>query len=198
MPAASGDRLSEAGAAAQLHLPAQRRPRDHDQPDRQRRGPPAPQSRGAARSRRTSRNDRHRRRGIPAAWKARTSSATAAPPMDTSIGGVAMPAGTYVHLCIGAANRDPDPVPRSRPLRHPPPSQPPPGVRLRHPHLRRQFAGADGGRRWRSASWCRRFKTIERAGARVRSPRPRRAAGPVPRPICALSRRHRARLHKAR
>lgn len=26
---------------------------------------------------------------------------------DTEIGGVAMPAGTYVHLCIGGANRDP-------------------------------------------------------------------------------------------
>ncbi len=27
--------------------------------------------------------------------------------VDTELGGVAMPAGTYVHLCIGAANRDP-------------------------------------------------------------------------------------------
>jgi hypothetical protein len=27
--------------------------------------------------------------------------------VDTTIGGVAIPAGTYVHLCIGAANRDP-------------------------------------------------------------------------------------------
>jgi cytochrome P450 len=26
---------------------------------------------------------------------------------DTSVGGIAMPAGSYVHLCIGAANRDP-------------------------------------------------------------------------------------------
>ena len=26
---------------------------------------------------------------------------------DASVGGIAMPAGTYVHLCIGAANRDP-------------------------------------------------------------------------------------------
>ena len=26
---------------------------------------------------------------------------------DTQIGDIAMPAGTYVHLCIGAANRDP-------------------------------------------------------------------------------------------
>ena len=31
------ERLSETRAAAQLHLPAERRPRDHDQPDRQRR-----------------------------------------------------------------------------------------------------------------------------------------------------------------
>lgn len=27
---------------------------------------------------------------------------------DTEIGGFAMPAGTYIHLCIGAANRDPE------------------------------------------------------------------------------------------
>jgi hypothetical protein len=27
--------------------------------------------------------------------------------MAATIGGVTMPAGTYVHLCIGAANRDP-------------------------------------------------------------------------------------------
>ena len=43
----------------------------------------------------------------------------------TSIGGIAMPAGTYVHLCIGAANRDPDRFPdpdrldiRRHPNRH--------------------------------------------------------------------------------
>jgi cytochrome P450 len=28
--------------------------------------------------------------------------------VDTALGGVAVPAGAYVHLCIGAANRDPD------------------------------------------------------------------------------------------
>ncbi|MBX9842439.1 MAG: cytochrome P450 [Xanthobacteraceae bacterium] len=44
---------------------------------------------------------------------------------DTRIGGVAMPAGTYVHLCIGAANRDPAQFPdpdrldlRREPNRH--------------------------------------------------------------------------------
>ncbi|MBX9826840.1 MAG: cytochrome P450 [Xanthobacteraceae bacterium] len=44
---------------------------------------------------------------------------------DTRIGGVAMPAGTYVHLCIGAANRDPTQFPepdrldiRREPNRH--------------------------------------------------------------------------------
>ncbi len=44
---------------------------------------------------------------------------------DTQIGGVAMPAGTYVHLCIGAANRDPAQFPdpdrldlRRHPNRH--------------------------------------------------------------------------------
>ena len=45
--------------------------------------------------------------------------------VDTRLGGVAMPAGTYVHLCIGAANRDPDQFPdpdrcdiRRHPNRH--------------------------------------------------------------------------------
>jgi cytochrome P450 len=44
---------------------------------------------------------------------------------DTRISGVAMPAGTYVHLCIGAANRDPAQFPdpdrldlRRHPNRH--------------------------------------------------------------------------------
>jgi cytochrome P450 len=44
---------------------------------------------------------------------------------DTVLGGVAMPAGTYVHLCIGAANRDPAHFPepdrldiRRQPNRH--------------------------------------------------------------------------------
>jgi cytochrome P450 len=44
---------------------------------------------------------------------------------DTRIGETAMPAGTYVHLCIGAANRDPDQFPdpdrcdiRRHPNRH--------------------------------------------------------------------------------
>ncbi len=42
--------------------------------------------------------------------------------VDTSIGGTAMPAGSYVHLCIGAANRDPDQFPEPDRLdirRHP-------------------------------------------------------------------------------
>jgi cytochrome P450 len=45
--------------------------------------------------------------------------------IGTEIGGVAMPAGTYVHLCIGAANRDPAQFPdpdrfdlRRHPNRH--------------------------------------------------------------------------------
>ena len=44
---------------------------------------------------------------------------------DAAVGGVAMPAGTYVHLCIGAANRDPAQFPdadrldlRRQPNRH--------------------------------------------------------------------------------
>src|SRR5262249_62356360 len=44
---------------------------------------------------------------------------------DTALGGVAMPAGTYVHIGIGAANRDPAQFPdpehfqiRRQPIRH--------------------------------------------------------------------------------
>jgi cytochrome P450 len=45
--------------------------------------------------------------------------------IDTELGGIAIPAGTYVHLCIGAANRDPAQFPdpdrldlRREPNRH--------------------------------------------------------------------------------
>jgi cytochrome P450 len=45
--------------------------------------------------------------------------------LDTELGGIAMPTGTYVHLCIGAANRDPTQFPdpdrlnlRREPNRH--------------------------------------------------------------------------------
>ncbi len=64
----------------------------------------------------------------------------------TTLGGVRLPAGTIVMLCLGAANRDPRQVrgsarvparPQERPRAH--------RLRPRHPHLRRCAAGA--GRR---------------------------------------------------
>ena len=64
-------------------------------------------------------------------------------------------------------------VPRSRPARPPPPSQPASRLRLRHPHLRRQFARPHGGAGRRSASSSRRFRSIERAGDFVRGGRAR-------------------------
>ena len=69
-----------AGAAAQLHLPAQRRPRDDDQPDRQRARRAAPPSRpeGAAARRAGAGSVARSRRSC--ATRARTSSATASRP----------------------------------------------------------------------------------------------------------------------
>ena len=55
---------------------------------------------------------------------------------STEVGGVALPAGARITLCIGAANRDPAQFPDARPPRPHAQPQPPRRVRLRHPHLR--------------------------------------------------------------
>lgn len=91
---------------------------------------------------------------------------------DTSIGGVAMPAGTYVHLCIGAANRDPAqfPEPDRLDLR-------------RHPNRHLAFgfgvhtcAGNSLARMEAQVAigkLVRRFRTIKRAGDFLRGGRAR-------------------------
>ena len=54
-----------------------------------------------------------------------------------SLGGVDLPAEAPVAAVISAANRDPDALRRSRPLRHPPSQEPPCDLRLRPPLLLR-------------------------------------------------------------
>ena len=91
---------------------------------------------------------------------------------DTSIGGIAMPAGTYVHLCIGAANRDPAQF-----------SDPDRLDLRRHPNRHLAFgfgihtcAGNSLARMEAQVAigkLVRRFKTIERAGDFVRGGRAR-------------------------
>jgi cytochrome P450 len=91
---------------------------------------------------------------------------------DTRIGDIAMPAGTYVHLCIGAANRDPAqfPDPNRLDIRRDP-----------NRHLAFGFgihtcAGNSLARMEAKVAigkLARRFRTIERAGEPVRGGRAR-------------------------
>ena len=60
---------------------------------------------------------------------------------DLEIGGELLAAGTYLHIGIGAANRDPGAVPRARPLRRRPRAQPPLRLRLGRPHVPGRRAG---------------------------------------------------------
>src|SRR6185503_7200664 len=92
--------------------------------------------------------------------------------IDTRIGETAMPAGSYVHLCIGAANRDPDQFP------HPDRCD----IR-RHPNRHLAFgfgihtcAGNSLARMEAQVAigkLVQRFKTIERAGLPTRGGRAR-------------------------
>ncbi len=92
--------------------------------------------------------------------------------IETRIGGVIMPAGTYVHLCIGAANRDP--------ARFPDPDRC--DIR-RHPNRHLAFgfgihtcAGNSLARMEAQVAigrLVRRFKSIARAGEPVRGGRAR-------------------------
>ena len=91
---------------------------------------------------------------------------------DTELDGVAMPAGTYVHLCIGAANRDPAQFP-----------EPDRFDIARQPN--RHLAFGTGAHACAGMSLARmeavvaigrlvrRFPRIERAGAAVRGGRAR-------------------------
>ena len=103
----AGERLSPPELAAQLHLPAQRRPRDDDQPDRQRTRRALPPSRpeGAAAGRAGA--------GPPAVeevlrYESSNQLGNRITTGDVEVGGVALPARTQITLAIGAANRDPE------------------------------------------------------------------------------------------
>ena len=88
------------------------------------------------------------------------------------IGGVAMPAGTFITLGIGAANRDPDEFADPGPARRRPPAESAPGLRLRPARVRRPATW----RGWRAAS---RLAASWRAFRTMRWPaRPRAGAGP--------------------
>ena len=78
--------------------------------------------------------------------------------------GQTIPAGKLVLAMIGSANRDPQAVPRARPLRRHPRPQPAPGVRARHSLLPGRAAGAAGGadRAGRFAGAGRRDRAGER------------------------------------
>ncbi len=92
--------------------------------------------------------------------------------LDTRLGDTIMPAGTYVHLCIGAANRDPDQFPDPDRL----------DIR-RHPNRHLAFgfgihtcAGNSLARMEAQVAigrLVRRFRTIERAGQPTRGGRAR-------------------------
>ena len=138
-----GEPLSARRAAAQLHLPAQRRPRDDDQPDRQRPRLPARLARReGAPARRARRWSRTRGRGVSSASRARTSSATGSRPARPRSPASRSRRGTQVTIGIGAANRDPEHVRRSRPARHRAHAEPPRRLRLGHPSVRRHGPGA--------------------------------------------------------
>ena len=64
-------------------------------------------------------------------------------PMD--IGGVTIPAGAQVIICLAAANRDTRTVRGTRRARHRSSREPPPRVRTRHPSLSRCAARSHGG-----------------------------------------------------
>jgi cytochrome P450 len=91
---------------------------------------------------------------------------------DTALGGVPMPAGTYVHIGIGAANRDPDqfPEPDRLDLRRQPNRHLAFGVGI-HACAGMWLARMEG--QVAIGRLVQRFGTIERAGAFVRGGRAR-------------------------
>ena len=92
---------------------------------------------------------------------------------ETTLGGVLMPKGTLVTIGIGAANRDPDIVPRSRPFRRRAQSDAPSRLRLRHPHVRRHEPGAARRPRRDRAVSASAFPDYRPDGAPTRSRRAR-------------------------
>ena len=134
-----GRRDAERGrAAAQLHLPAQRRPRDDDQPDRQRPGLPARLARReGAPARRARSLIAHARSRSSCASRARTSSATASRPCATEIGGVALRAAHAGDARHRRRQPRPGAVRRPGPARHRAHAEPARRLRLGHPPVRR-------------------------------------------------------------
>ena len=142
-----------ARAAAQLHLHPQRRARDHHQPDRQRRRPPAPQPGRPAGPPGGSRADRDRGGGVPPPRELE--------PARQSPGRARHRAGRgrHAHRHLRAhrhRGRQPrsGPVPGAGSAGRPPAAQPAPGVRHRHPRLRGHVAAPAWRARWRSAASC--------------------------------------------
>ena len=167
-----GERLTREGAAAQLHLPAQRRPRDHDQPDRQRLvallGYPDQKQRliDDPELIKTAVEEILRFESSNQLGNRMTTerSSSAASRCD---------AGTPVTLCIGAANRDPaqfpDPeTPRRRAARRTGISPSPP-ARINAPAWRWRGSKA----RSRSRASSRASRTMRVSGEPVRGGRVR-------------------------
>ena len=76
---------------------------------------------------------------------------------DTELGGVAVPAGSVMHMCLAAANRDPARWERSRRVRSVAPAAAAPRLRRRRAHLPRDARGARRDprpRSVRSSSGC--------------------------------------------
>ena len=149
-----GDKLTEDELLATLHPAAGRRPRDDDEPDRQRRARAAapPRSRRAL-ARATRRSSRPRRRGAAALRSARAVDRPHRARRTMRLpSGVTSRRASRRSLLLGAANRDPAQFPRPRAIRHRAHRQPPPRLRLRAS----------------TSAWARRSRASR---ARSRSPR---------------------------
>ena len=138
----NGERLTAKEACAQLHLPAQRRPRDHHQPDRQRPG-------GAARDHPAQKQrliddpelikpaiDEMLRFDSPVQLGNRLTTEA------VEIGGIRFDRARH-NMCIGAANRDPASSPPE--ILDVAAAEPASRLRLRPASMRRDGAGAARG-----------------------------------------------------
>ena len=103
------------------------------------------------------------RRGVPSLRRPGSPFHVPIHDRTVTIGGVDIPAGDQVIICLAAANRDDD-VRQAGGARHRSGRDPSPGVRTRHPSLSRRSAGAHGGP-LALASLLRRFPA-----ARARCP----------------------------
>ena len=170
-----GERLTPRRVGAELHLPAERRPRDHDQPDRQHDRRPAALSRRAARGSR--RNPGLLKSCVEEGLRFESSNQLGNRRLigrsrDRRRDAAGRHLHPYRHRCGQPRSRA---VRRARPLRCRPRAQPPLRLRLGRAHVPGRGAGAHGGHdRDRPAG-----RPLRRAGARrhARAWRPR----PLPR-----------------